>query len=208
MLKNEVGNRYSRLTVLSRAENNRHGDAQWLCECNCGNHKIILGRSLRSGNTKSCGCLNKEQARQLGFNNTADLLGKRFGSLLVIRRHPGNKQEIGVWECVCDCGAHAFARTEQLHYQEMQSCGCVKSKGEREIAQLLFENRVNFEREYTVDTLRSESGRLLRFDFAIFKDKNLLALIEYDGKQHFEMTGWDNSREDLQKRRQHDAQKK
>ena len=57
---NEVGNRYGKLTVLGRAQNNKHGTAQWLCRCDCGEKKVILGNCLRAGHTESCGCLWKE----------------------------------------------------------------------------------------------------------------------------------------------------
>ena len=54
----ETGNRYGRLTVLQPIEklgpNNR---LVWLCKCDCGTQKEIIGKNLRSGNTKSCGCL-------------------------------------------------------------------------------------------------------------------------------------------------------
>ena len=46
-VKNEIGNKYGRLTVLERAENNKRGSAQWLCECECGNTGIFLGTRLR-----------------------------------------------------------------------------------------------------------------------------------------------------------------
>lgn len=36
----------------------------WLCRCDCGAEKEILGRSLKRGATKSCGCLNSEVARK------------------------------------------------------------------------------------------------------------------------------------------------
>ena len=54
----------SRLTVIGQAEDyirpdGRH-EAQWLCECECGNKIITLGNSLKKGMTKSCGCLMKE----------------------------------------------------------------------------------------------------------------------------------------------------
>lgn len=58
----------SRLIVLERAEDYISPSgickAQWLCECTCEEHNkiITVGRSLRNGNTKSCGCLHKEQA--------------------------------------------------------------------------------------------------------------------------------------------------
>ena len=61
-LKNEIGNTYGYLTVIERAENTKEGRAQWLCKCKCGKTTIVLGKYLRSGNTKSCGCYQKEQA--------------------------------------------------------------------------------------------------------------------------------------------------
>lgn len=60
MVKDEVGNHYGRLTVIKRAENNKHNAARWLCKCICGKETIVDGKSLRTGNTKSCGCLNDE----------------------------------------------------------------------------------------------------------------------------------------------------
>lgn len=51
-----------RWTVIARAENNRHGNATWLCRCSCGNESVVVGIYLRSGHTKSCGCLNREVA--------------------------------------------------------------------------------------------------------------------------------------------------
>lgn len=55
----EIGNRYGRLVVLERGENAKSGYAKWLCKCNCGNEKVILGTSLRNGDTRSCGCLHR-----------------------------------------------------------------------------------------------------------------------------------------------------
>lgn len=66
--KDEVGNKYGRLTVISRADDyvTPQGNkfAMWNCKCDCGNPELIvvMGSSLRSGNTKSCGCYAKELA--------------------------------------------------------------------------------------------------------------------------------------------------
>jgi hypothetical protein len=54
-LIDETGNRYGKLTVVSRAENKRT-KARWLCRCDCGKEHTILGTDLRSGHTGSCGC--------------------------------------------------------------------------------------------------------------------------------------------------------
>lgn len=59
-----IGEKFGRVLVLERAPS-RHGRAHWLCQCDCGKTKVILGRSLRKGRTKSCGCLRKELATNL-----------------------------------------------------------------------------------------------------------------------------------------------
>ena len=56
MVKDITGEKFGKLKVLRRVENNRRGDAMWLCQCECGNTKIVRGYNLRSGHTKSCGC--------------------------------------------------------------------------------------------------------------------------------------------------------
>lgn len=55
-----TGQKYNRLTVIKRVENDKHGHTMWLCQCECGNEKIIKGTLLKTGKTKSCSCLNKE----------------------------------------------------------------------------------------------------------------------------------------------------
>ena len=64
MLKNKrikdlKGQKFGRLRVLEFAGyNNQRGRTQWLCKCKRGNEKIIIGKEIKSGNTKSCGCLS------------------------------------------------------------------------------------------------------------------------------------------------------
>jgi len=55
-----VGERYGRLTVTARAGSDLWGKARWLCKCDCGNETIVVGNSMRSGITTSCGCLKRE----------------------------------------------------------------------------------------------------------------------------------------------------
>lgn len=55
-----AGQRFTRLVVLSRAANGNGRQARWLCRCDCGNERIVLAQNLRNGNTKACGCLNRD----------------------------------------------------------------------------------------------------------------------------------------------------
>lgn len=57
---NESGNRYGKLTVISRAEENEARAAAWICHCDCGVDVVVLGGNLRGGRVKSCGCWKKE----------------------------------------------------------------------------------------------------------------------------------------------------
>lgn len=55
--------KFNRLTIKKRIENNKHGQPRWECECICGKILPVLSYNLISGNTKSCGCLQIEIAR-------------------------------------------------------------------------------------------------------------------------------------------------
>ena len=53
---------FERLTVVKHHKKDNNGNNYWLCKCDCGNEELISvrGNSLTFGNTKSCGCLQKE----------------------------------------------------------------------------------------------------------------------------------------------------
>lgn len=55
-----TGQRFGRLTVKCRAENDSSEKACWLCVCDCGNETVVRSDRLKNGNTKSCGCYNQE----------------------------------------------------------------------------------------------------------------------------------------------------
>jgi hypothetical protein len=56
-----VGQRYGRLVVTAYHSTVNNKKAYWLCNCDCGQTTVVHGTKLRSGHTKSCGCLNREQ---------------------------------------------------------------------------------------------------------------------------------------------------
>lgn len=61
--------RYGRLTAIKRV-GTKHHEALWLCKCDCGNEVTVVAGSLSSGNTKSCGCLQLENAKKVGSAST------------------------------------------------------------------------------------------------------------------------------------------
>ena len=90
----ETGNRYGRLTVIGFAGVGAEKRALWRCRCDCGRETVLPGNNLRSGNTKSCGCLNIDMStkRIVKLNTkhgkTHDPLFKRWSSMLTRCENP------------------------------------------------------------------------------------------------------------------------
>lgn len=62
-----TGQRFGRLTVIKFVEIIKK-QYYWLCKCECGNKKNIHSSSLKNGNTKSCGCLQKKTVTTHGMS--------------------------------------------------------------------------------------------------------------------------------------------
>ncbi|MDB4330248.1 hypothetical protein N9948_00785 [bacterium] len=56
----EPGNFYGRWEVIEQVENCKHNKKRFLCECRCGNQKVVDSGTLKLGKSKSCGCLYKD----------------------------------------------------------------------------------------------------------------------------------------------------
>ncbi len=59
-----TGQKFGRLTVTEYSHTH-DGCAFWKCICDCGNIVVVRSRDLRSGRTKSCGCLHKEAVKKM-----------------------------------------------------------------------------------------------------------------------------------------------
>lgn len=67
-VKDLTGQRFGRWTAIECTGRNKSGGAMWLCRCDCGTVRVIDGRSLRDGTSKSCGCLSKELSKNRKTN--------------------------------------------------------------------------------------------------------------------------------------------
>ena len=67
--ENLIGRRFERLTVISESER-RGRTLMWHCRCDCAKEVAVSGNDLRSGNTKSCGCLRVEMNTTHGVYDT------------------------------------------------------------------------------------------------------------------------------------------
>jgi hypothetical protein len=115
-----IGQRFNKFVVLEKKNKDKFGNICWLCQCDCGNEKILSGNALKNKNTKSCGCIK----------NAKDLSGEKFGYLVVLERvevdevksHDG---KYIFWLCKCICGASKIIRGDSLRNNVTSSCGCL-----------------------------------------------------------------------------------
>lgn len=87
-----TGQRFSRLLVLEESGREESGNILWKCRCDCGAIKVVCGVSLRSGHTKSCGCLRREIASsRKGKNHSNYIDGRKCDNRSAYTRHQGVK---------------------------------------------------------------------------------------------------------------------
>lgn len=175
------GQTFGRLKVIERViKDEKRGF--WLCECACGNRTIVKGVNLINGHTLSCGCYQKDKTSQIFL---IDLSGKQYGKLKVLYRDESRKEKSVYWICQCECGQIVSVRGSNLKNGTTKSCGCLLSKGEYKIREILSSKEIIYQQQYSFSELKGKE-RLLRFDFAIFnKNKDLKGLIEFQGQQHY-----------------------
>ena len=131
--KDLTGQKFGNWVVLYRAvdeEEKRKSNGVtfhdlWVCQCKCGTVKIVQGSHLRSGKTKSCGCIASELISQA---KEKDLAGQRFGNLLVIKRG-SKKGHCQKWLCQCKCGNLTEVSMDYLTSGRITECDKCRAEG-------------------------------------------------------------------------------
>lgn len=59
---------------------------------------------------------------------TPELVGRRFGRLVVVAKTDRRERRRVLWECLCDCGAASYVRGDSLLGGKTQSCGCLNNE--------------------------------------------------------------------------------
>lgn len=121
--KDITGQRFGKLIAIRKVDKPSSDltstGAWWECQCDCGKFHVTSSASLRRGNTTSCGCNIPELFKP------KDLLGRKFGRLLVLELAPYRIKSCLVWRCRCDCGKEKFVVSKQLLSGTTKSCGCL-----------------------------------------------------------------------------------
>lgn len=130
-----IGTKVGRLTIL---ENLHTVDSDrrtlYRCICDCGNEVITSGKHIASGNTKSCGCLQKDITSK---RSTLDLTNTKFGRLQPLYIAKGKKcAKQNIWVCLCDCGNIVEVPVTYLTTGDTKSCGCIEKEKSIKASQL------------------------------------------------------------------------
>jgi hypothetical protein len=86
-----IGKKFGMLTILERTDKkDKQNRPIVICKCDCGAICERSYRNMKSGETKSCGCLRRELARK-----SAKLLGEKFGKINILHCKHDNKLPYG-----------------------------------------------------------------------------------------------------------------
>lgn len=161
---------FGKLLVVERAPVAKgHGKhAFWKCLCACGNTAVVRSNLLRTGNTKSCGCLTEAEG----------LSGKTFGKLSVVQRAGVNKWGDVLWECLCACGKEHVTIGKLLINGTSTSCGCNKKYNN-------FKHGLSYTSEYNRATHSKRKAQKLRNGGSHTAAQLLLLRKEQNDKCHY-----------------------
>lgn len=164
----------------------------------------------------NCGCVREVRADNLKQKCRAcaaktrtpkiidDLTGKVFGYWVVIEK----AKKPNYWHCKCKCGTEKDVFRGNLTQGMSKSCGCINSWGEEQICYWLNTYQIPYQKEYLNKELKTSNNGYYRFDSAIFKNNNIVCLIEFDGRQHYYFDeNWKMSKKDFLKRQNADKEK-
>lgn len=107
--------RFGKLIALYDTGIRKNRQALWHCKCDCGKECDVLGNSLRSGHTTSCGCKRYDK-------KVEDLTGKKFNNLTVLERKGSDSNRRALWYCKCTCGNFRTVTTTALKTNLIKSC--------------------------------------------------------------------------------------
>jgi hypothetical protein len=117
------GQRFGRLIALHRVTTQK-----WFCKCDCGNQITASTNVLRSGNTRSCGCLRDEAVQENARRRIVKpVVGQKYNRITV-EAGAAKRSASGTitWPCRCDCGTKLFCNLNRLKSGNTKSCGCLQ----------------------------------------------------------------------------------
>lgn len=154
---------------------------------------------LNSSRIKDGTCYYSEQCRikpltKIPERDVKVQVGKTYGNFLVTAIQPSGNyadhQCRATVTCI-HCGATQERRFDTLLNCQI-ACDCFRphSNGERIVKAYLDDHKISYKSEQIFNDLVSPEGGYMRYDFSVLnKNGEIIAMIEFDGSQHFEEAG-------------------
>lgn len=114
---------YGKLIINSYA-GKRKRVPYWNCDCECGEKVTVSMYNLLNSKTTSCGCYRKELMTETVRGKAVDIVGERFGKLLVLE-NAGRIKGLLVCKTICDCGNYKVIYKHHILSGNTRSCGCL-----------------------------------------------------------------------------------
>lgn len=168
---NYSNQKIGKITFIKIKEQDKNGNYIWEGLCECGNQVYwptsTITKAIKKNVFASCGCYQY---------NELNLINQKFGKLTALY-NTGKQTNSGnyLWYCKCDCGNKCEVSASNLVSGNTQSYGCLVSKNESTISQMLLEMNLPFLTQYHFFDCFG------KFDFFVANQY----VIEYDGSQHF-----------------------
>ena len=119
-----TGLQYPHFTVIEPVYKEYQGKQRlyWKCKCECGKMFFAFKTAIKTGSTKSCGCFNKKQQKEMRLGKGKVSIGDKFGLLTVIDIEIDKNKSYYI--CECECGKR-ISLSPQNHILKRYSCGCL-----------------------------------------------------------------------------------
>lgn len=170
--KNLKGMVVNNIEIVERRGVSNDKKIKWLCRCHCGNEWVVIGQSITSGKTLSCGCLKSKERKHLKWRDV-----KTVGYEVLDKDKKVNSNER--IKIKCNNCKNTGKRSSKYLYDRGYNCDFCKnismSYGERLFKSLLDYKNIKHEQEFVHPLLPNR-----RFDFKVGD-----TFYEINGEQHY-----------------------
>lgn len=169
------------------SKNYQNNSSKLILLCSCGKEFTASFACFKNRNQRQCITCGKSTPKTETTIIKKYVEGKKGnGCKLITEKYLGQKHKI---EIRCACGEIFKVKFNNFKYnnkKQCNNCSSIRSLGEIKTKEVLNKYKIRFKEQYQI---KGENGKcsFYYFDFAIFLGQKLSSIIEYDGRQHFEI---------------------
>jgi len=114
-----------------------------------------------------------------------DLTGQKFGKLLALEYAGKDRNNLALWNCVCDCGTHKIVRPNDLRKGSVQSCGCL-NKAQNQSGSRRFRHGLSRARIYwTWNHMRQRCNNPKNRDYRYYGERGIAVCQDWNKFEDF-----------------------